>query len=60
MGLHFQQCLEVRFVVSRAAWARAILEAAGVNVTVTEVPLSSWTRPSAVPPWAAYLLRGAP
>jgi len=38
--------------VSRAAWARAILAAAGVNVPVTEVPLSSWTRPSAVPPWA--------
>ena len=39
-------------IVSRAAWARAILAAIGVNVPVTEVPLSSWTRPSAVPPWA--------
>jgi dTDP-4-dehydrorhamnose reductase len=38
--------------VSRAAWARSILAAVGVNVPVTEVPLSSWTRPSAVPPWA--------
>jgi len=39
-------------VVSRATWARAILDAAGVDVPVTEVSLSSWTRPSVVPPWA--------
>jgi dTDP-4-dehydrorhamnose reductase len=36
-------------VVSRAAWARAILAAVGVDVPVTDVPLASWPRPSAVP-----------
>jgi len=38
--------------VSRAAWARAILEAAGVDIPVAEVPLATWARPSAVPAWA--------
>ncbi len=37
---------------SRAAWARAVLAAARLSVEVREVPLSSWTRPSAVPAWA--------
>ena len=37
---------------SRAAWARAILAAAGLDVPVAEVPLASWPRPSAVPAWA--------
>jgi len=37
---------------SRAAWARAVLAAAGLDVPVTEVPLASWARPSAVPAWA--------
>jgi dTDP-4-dehydrorhamnose reductase len=38
--------------VSRAGWARAVLEAAGVDVAVEEVTLASWARPSAVPAWA--------
>jgi len=38
--------------VSRAAWARAILAAARVDVPVAEVPLASWARPSVVPAWA--------
>ncbi|MFH1475425.1 MAG: NAD(P)-dependent oxidoreductase [Chloroflexota bacterium] len=38
--------------VSRAAWARTIIAAAGLDVPVTEVPLASWARPSAVPAWA--------
>jgi dTDP-4-dehydrorhamnose reductase len=39
-------------VASRAAWARAVLAAAGLAVEVREVPLSSWARPSVVPAWA--------
>lgn len=38
--------------VSRAAWARVVLAAAHLDVRVTEVPLASWGRPSAVPAWA--------
>jgi dTDP-4-dehydrorhamnose reductase len=38
--------------ISRAAWARTILAAVGLDVPVTEIPLASWTRPSAVPAWA--------
>jgi len=38
--------------VSRAGWARAVLEAARVEVPVEEVPLAAWVRPSAVPAWA--------
>jgi dTDP-4-dehydrorhamnose reductase len=37
---------------SRADWARAVVAAAGLPVEVTDVPLSTWARPSAVPPWA--------
>jgi dTDP-4-dehydrorhamnose reductase len=39
-------------MVSRAAWARAVLAAARLDVPVTEVPLAGWARPSAVPAWA--------
>jgi dTDP-4-dehydrorhamnose reductase len=35
--------------VSRAAWARAILAAVGLDVPVSEVPRASWERSSAVP-----------
>ncbi len=38
--------------VSRADWARVALAAAGVQVDVEDVPLSTWPRPSAVPSWA--------
>ena len=38
--------------VSRAGWARAILAAAGVDTPVVDVPLATWSRPSAVPAWA--------
>ncbi len=38
--------------VSRAAWARAILAAAGLDVPIVEVPLAAWARASAVPAWA--------
>jgi dTDP-4-dehydrorhamnose reductase len=37
--------------VSRAGWARAVLARAGLDVPVLEVPLATWVRPSAVPPW---------
>ena len=37
---------------SRAAWARAVLAAAGLDVPVAEVPLAGWARASAVPAWA--------
>ena len=37
---------------SRAAWARHVLAALGVDVPIVEVPLSSWTRPSSPPAWA--------
>ncbi len=38
--------------VSRAAWARAVLAGARLDVAVAEVPLASWARPAAVPAWA--------
>ena len=38
--------------VSRADWARAVVAAAHVPVEVRNVPLSTWVRPSTVPPWA--------
>jgi dTDP-4-dehydrorhamnose reductase len=37
---------------SRAAWARRVLAALGVDVPIVEVLLSSWTRPSSPPAWA--------
>ena len=37
---------------SRAGWARHVLAAVGVDVPIVEVPLASWTRPSAPPAWA--------
>ena len=50
--------------VSRAGWARAVLAAAHVDVPIVEVPLATWVRPSAVPPWAVLeptpLPSGAP
>lgn len=39
-------------MASRAAWARHVLAALGVDVPIVEVPLSSWTRPSSPPAWA--------
>ena len=39
-------------MASRAAWARHVLAAVGVDVPIVEVPLSSWTRPSSPPAWA--------
>jgi dTDP-4-dehydrorhamnose reductase len=39
-------------IVSRAAWGRAVLAAAGVEVPTVEVTLASWRRPSAAPAWA--------
>ena len=38
--------------VSRAGWARHVLAATGVEVAIVEVPLATWTRPSAPPAWA--------
>ena len=38
--------------VSRAGWARHVLAAMGVEVPIVEVPLATWTRPSAPPAWA--------
>jgi dTDP-4-dehydrorhamnose reductase len=38
--------------VSRAAWARTILAATGLDIAVTEVALAGWARPSVVPTWA--------
>jgi dTDP-4-dehydrorhamnose reductase len=38
--------------VSRAGWARAVLEAVGLDPEVREVPLSTWERPSTPPSWA--------
>jgi dTDP-4-dehydrorhamnose reductase len=37
---------------SRAAWARHVLTALGVDAPIVEVPLSSWARPSSPPAWA--------
>ena len=38
--------------VSRAGWARHVLTATGVEVPIVEIPLATWTRPSAPPAWA--------
>jgi dTDP-4-dehydrorhamnose reductase len=38
--------------VSRAGWARHVLAATGVEVPIVEIPLATWTRPSAPPAWA--------
>jgi dTDP-4-dehydrorhamnose reductase len=37
---------------SRADWARAILDAAGVTVPTVDVPATTWSRPSTPPPRA--------
>jgi dTDP-4-dehydrorhamnose reductase len=37
---------------SRAEWARVVIEAAGLEVEVEEVPASSWERASTPPLWA--------
>jgi dTDP-4-dehydrorhamnose reductase len=37
---------------SRADWAREVLRAARIDVPVEDVPLSTWQRASAPPPWA--------
>jgi dTDP-4-dehydrorhamnose reductase len=36
---------------SRAAWARAVLHLAGIDVPTRDVPSSTWPRPSTPPPW---------
>ncbi|HEX7611635.1 MAG TPA: sugar nucleotide-binding protein, partial [Candidatus Limnocylindrales bacterium] len=36
---------------SRAEWAREILRLAGIDVATTDVPLSTWPRPSIPPAW---------
>jgi len=36
---------------SRAAWARELFQQAGVDVTIDEVPASTWPRASAPPAW---------
>jgi dTDP-4-dehydrorhamnose reductase len=38
--------------VSRAGWARHVLAVTGLEVPIVEVPLATWTRPSAPPAWA--------
>jgi dTDP-4-dehydrorhamnose reductase len=38
--------------VSRAGWARHVLAVTGVEVPIVEIPLATWTRPSAPPAWA--------
>ncbi len=37
---------------SRADWAREVLRAARIDIPVEDVPLSTWQRASAPPPWA--------
>jgi dTDP-4-dehydrorhamnose reductase len=37
---------------SRAAWAREVLRATGIEVEMVEVPSSSWSRDSTPPRWA--------
>ena len=39
-------------IASRADWARATLEGAGVDVPVVDVPASTWRRDSTPPAWA--------
>ncbi|HEY5487122.1 MAG TPA: NAD(P)-dependent oxidoreductase [Candidatus Limnocylindrales bacterium] len=36
---------------SRAEWARAVLEMAGVDVQTEDVPMTTWPRPSTPPRW---------
>jgi len=36
---------------SRADWARYVLARAGLEVEITDVPMSSWDRPSSPPRW---------
>ena len=38
-------------VASRADWARDVLGHAGVDMAVTDVPATTWPRPSRVPRW---------
>ena len=38
--------------VTRAGWARHVLAAMGFEVPIVEIPLATWTRPSAPPAWA--------
>ncbi len=38
--------------VSRASWARHVLQAMGLDVPLVEVALASWKRPSLPPAWA--------
>jgi dTDP-4-dehydrorhamnose reductase len=36
---------------SRAEWARELLGIAGVEIATEDVPMTTWPRPSAPPPW---------
>jgi len=36
---------------TRADWARYVVARAGIDVTVEDVPMSTWPRPSAAPRW---------
>ena len=38
-------------VASRAAWARELFRQAGLDVAISEVPASTWTRASTPPAW---------
>jgi dTDP-4-dehydrorhamnose reductase len=38
-------------VTSRAGWARRVLLDVGIDVATEDVPMSTWTRPSAPPAW---------
>jgi dTDP-4-dehydrorhamnose reductase len=38
-------------VASRSAWAREVLRQAALDVSVVDVPASTWRRDSAPPPW---------
>jgi dTDP-4-dehydrorhamnose reductase len=38
-------------IASRADWARNVVARAGLEVEVVDIPMASWPRPSAPPPW---------
>lgn len=47
-------------VVSRAGWARELLRRARLDVTIEEVPATTWPRPSTPPAWAVLAPTVAP
>jgi dTDP-4-dehydrorhamnose reductase len=40
---------------SRAEWAREILRLAGIDIATSDVPLSTWPRPSTPPAWGVLM-----